>query len=300
VSRAQDSTLAKPPLAKPPLTERAKAAARKSQGSPAYRAYLRYTTQRGSRLAAAITYFAFLSMFPLLAVAAGITAAVLGEPGVERLRHQIEQSLPGLGDKLDLDGLVAHAGTVGVISGVVLIWLGLAWVNAARGCLRTIWAVEDEPGGFVTRKLADLASLVGLGLAAAVSLGASALTTGLASRILRALGLENNATTHVLLSIFGVVIGIAASVVLFAYLLAGIPRLHVPHGILFRTALFAAAVFEVTKGLVAAYLGHVAGRSIYGAFGVPIALLVWFDLTFQMLLFLAAWTATRTEDALKA
>jgi membrane protein len=295
VSHAQDA-----PLAKAPLTARAKAAARKSQGSPAYRTYLRYTTQRGRRLAASITYFAFLSVFPLLAVVAGIAAALLGRPGVDRLRRQIEESIPGLGDELNLDALVTHAGTVGTISGLVLIWIGLAWVDAARGCLRTIWAVEDAPGSFVARKLADLASLGGLGLATAISLGGSALTTGLAARILRALGLANSATAHVLLSIVGVGIGLAGSVLLFAYLLAGIPRLHVPKRILVRTALFAAVVFEVTKGLIAAYLSHVAGRSFYGAFGVPIALLVWFDLTFQMLLFLAAWTATRTEDALKA
>jgi len=282
-----------------PLTERAKAAARQSQESALFRAYLRYKTQRGSRLAAAITYFAFLSLFPLLAVAVAITAAALGDSGVDRLRDQIEKSLPGLSEKLSVDSLVAHAATVGVISAMLLVWSGLSWVNAARGSLRTVWAVEDNPGSFVLRKLADLASLCGLGLAAGISLGASAITSNLAARILRGLGLEQSGIAQAILWVVGTGIGIAASTVMFAYLLAGIPRLHVPHGVLVRAALVAAVLFEAAKVLIGVYLGHVAGRSVYGAFGVPIALLLWFDLTFQLLLFLAAWTATRTEDALK-
>jgi membrane protein len=289
----------KTPIPRVPLTERAKEAARQSQESALFRAYLRYKVQRGSRLAASITYFAFLSLFPLLAVAVAITAAVLGDSGVSQLRSQIEKSLPGLSDKLSLDSLVAHAATVGVISAMLLVWTGLSWVNAARGCLRTVWAVEDNPGSLALRKLADLVSLCGLGLAAGISLGASAITSNLAARLLRAIGLAQSAIAEAILWVVGTGIGIAASTVMFAYLLAGIPRLHVPHGILVRASLVAAVLFEVAKLLVGVYLGHVAGRSVYGAFGVPIAVLLWLDLTFQSLLFLAAWTATRTEDALK-
>jgi membrane protein len=154
------------------------------------------------------------------------------------------------------------------------------------------------PGKFVSRKLADLVALVGLGLTILVSLGGSAATSALAGKILGWLGIANTTSAHVFLWILGTAVGLAASTLMFAYLLAGIPRLRVPRGILLRTALVAAVLFEVAKGLIAAYLGQVAGKTLYGAFAVPIAVLVWFDLTFQLLLFLAAWTATRTEDAL--
>ena len=71
-----------------------------------------------------------------------------------------------------------------------------------------------------------------------------------------------------------------------------------PRRVLLSTSLVAALVFEATKSLLTTYVTDVAGKSLYGAFGVPIAILIWFDLTFQMLLALAAWTATRTEDEL--
>ncbi len=264
----------------------------------AMRAFERYRDQRGSRLAAAITYSAFLSLFPLLAVSVAIAAAVLGDSGSERLRDHIEQNVPGLGDRLPLDGVVHNAAAIGVVSGLLLVWTGLSWVNAARGGLRTIWLVEDMPGGFVTRKLADLAALAGLGVTVAVSLGASAATSALADVIMDGLGLANTAPARAVLWIVGTAVGLAASTVMFAYLLAGIPRLRVPRGVLLRMALAAAVLFEVTKGLVAAYLDRVAGRTLYGAFGVPVALLLWFDITFQALLFLSAWTAVRTGDLL--
>lgn len=262
------------------------------------RAYDRYRIHRGSRLAAAITYSAFLSLFPLLAVSVAIAAAALGDSGAKRLRDHVAVNLPGIADKLPLDGVVNNAATIGLISGLLLVWSGLSWVNAARGGLRTIWAVEDMPGSFVTRKLVDLVALVGLGVTAVVSLAASAATSALADVILRHLGLADTTGARVFLWTLGTAVGLAASTAMFAYLLAGIPRLRIPRGVLLRTALVAAVLFEVTKGLVAAYLDRVAGKTLYGAFGVPIALLLWFDITFQALLFLSAWTAVRTGDVL--
>ena len=262
------------------------------------RAYNRYKIQRGSRLAAAMSYAAFLSLFPLLAVAIAITSAVLGDSGVQRLRTDFQNNLPGLADRFSLDSMVSQAATVGLISGALLIWAGLSWVNTARGSLRAIWNVPDNPGKAVTRKLADLASLVGLGLTAAVSLAATAATVSLATRILHWLGIADSWPARDLLGLIGVLVGLAASTALFAYLLSGIPRLVVPRRILAQAALAGAIVLEITKSLVAGYLSGVAGKSLYGAFGVPVAILVWLDITFQMLLLLSAWTATRTEDAL--
>lgn len=275
-----------------------KNAAERGKASSFVRAYTRYSVQRGSRLAAALTYSAFLSMFPLLAVAAAVIAGVMGTSGVDRLRDQITASVPGLAAKLPLNSIVANAATIGVISGVLLVWSGLSWVNMTRGGLRTIWRIDDNPGKFVTRKAGDLASLAGLGVTAAVSVGASTIPTDLAGRLLRGLGVEATAPARAVLWILGILLGVAASTALFAYLLAGIPRLRIPRGVLLRAALVGAVVFELAKVLLAAYFGGVAGKSLYGAFGVPIALLLWFNLTFQLLLMLSAWTATRTEDLL--
>ncbi|HEV2634283.1 MAG TPA: YihY/virulence factor BrkB family protein [Actinocrinis sp.] len=287
----------------PKLTEsapvrQARQAAGEVVKSPLLRAYTRYKVQRGSRLAAAMSYTAFLSLFPLLAVAVAITSAVLGDSGVQHLKSEFQQNLPGLSDKFSLDSIVSQAATVGVISGVLLIWSGLSWVNTARGSLRAVWNVPDNPGKAATRKAADLASLVGLGLTAAVSLAATAASASAAATVLRWLGIDNAWPARDLLRLLGVLVGLAASTALYAYLLAGIPRLVIPRRVLLYASIAGAVVLEITKGLIASYLSNVAGKSLYGAFGVPVAVLIWLNITFQMLLFLSAWTATRTEDLL--
>lgn len=39
----------------------------------------------------------------------------------------------------------------------------------------------------------------------------------------------------------------------------------------------------------------VAAKSMYGAFGVPVALLIWINLMAKLLLYCSAWTATRAD-----
>jgi membrane protein len=285
-------------LISPEHVELAESLAERGRNTAVFRAYLRFKLRRGTRLAAAMTYSAFLSIFPLLVVALAIAAAVLGESGVQGLNRRIDEQLPALAGKFSLDDMVSNAATVGVISGVLLVWSGLSWVNTARGSMRTVWAVDDMPGTYVERKAMDLVSLVGLGVTIVVVAAASTLTSGFAATVLRWLHVENTDAARLLLQALGVVLSLVLQTAMFAYLLAGIPRLSIPRRVLLGTAFVAAVVFEVTKGLVTTYLTDVAGKSVYGAFGLPVAILVWFNLTFQMLLALAAWTATRTEDEL--
>lgn len=263
-----------------------------------YRSYHRYGVQRGPRLAAAMTYTAFLSIFPALVLALAIATTFIGDSGVAKVNKYLDRQLPGLADKFSLNGVVANAATVGVISGVILLWTALSWVNTARGSMRMIWGVEDMPGHYWGRKALDLVSLVGLGLTLVVVLAASSVTTGFAETVLRWMNIEDSTGAKLGLQALGVVISVVAQTVMFAYLLSGIPRLFMPRFILLRTSFVAALVFEVTKGLVTSYITRVAGKSLYGAFGVPIAVLIWLNMTFQMMLALSAWTATRTEDEL--
>lgn len=287
-------------LITPELVASARHWAERGRGTVAYRTFLRFQKRRGTRLAAAMTYSAFLSLFPLLAVATALTAALLGRDGVQSVNAHIRAQLPGIAGEFSLDAVAANAATVGVISGLVLTWTGLSWVNTARGSMREIWCVDDMPGKFLWRKAGDLVALVGLGVSAVVVLSATALTSGLATHVLRWLRLADTPIARSVLWLVGTLLGIGAGTVMFAYVLSGIPRLSIPHGVLLSTSLAASVLFDITKSLVGTYLSSVAGRSLYGAFGLPVALLVWFDLTFVSTLFLSAWTATRTEDALRA
>ncbi|GAA2744760.1 MULTISPECIES: YihY/virulence factor BrkB family protein [Kitasatospora] len=256
-----------------------------------YRTYVHFTDVKGNRLAGAVTFFGFLALFPLLTVALAIAVAVLSDSRVAELQKKISEQVPGLSDRLDLPGLVANAGTVGLVSGVLLLLSGLGWVDTLRGSVRDVWRLPDEGGNPVLVKGKDCLVLLGLGVVCLFSLALSATATTLAHRVADAIGLHGGAGRW-LLSAIGFLIAVGADLLLFAYLLAPFPRItDQRRRDLAQGALIGAVGFELLKVLLSSYLGSVAGRSLYGAFGVPVALLLWMNFVTRLLLFCASWTA---------
>ncbi|GAB2693460.1 YihY/virulence factor BrkB family protein [Kitasatospora kifunensis] len=266
-----------------------------------YRVYEHFSAAKGNRLAGAVTFFGFLALFPLLTVALAIAVATLTPTRVETLKDKIAEQVPGLANSLGLDSLVANAATVGALSGVVLLISGLGWVNTMRGAIRDIWQLPEEDGNLVLRKAWDCLVLAGLGVVSVVSLGASAVTTQLAGRLASGLGLSGQGPAHYLLALAGFVIAVGADLLLFLYLLAPFPRIGGQHRRdLLTAALIAAVGFELLKLLLSSYLGSVAGKSLYGAFGVPVALLLWINFVSRLLMYCVSWTALADPEGARA
>ncbi|MDI2126762.1 YihY/virulence factor BrkB family protein [Yinghuangia seranimata] len=266
-------------------------------------AYERYTDRDGNFASAAVTFYGFLSLFPLLLLAAAVVAAALSPGRVQELQDKISDQIPGIADKINLGALVDNAGAVGVIGGVLLLISGLGWVEALRPSIRRMW-FEDEtkPEGVkatVAAKAKDAGTLVGLGLAMALSVGASTFATSVIGRISNSIGLQDQPVGRIFLQIAAFAVAVFASLVLFVYLLVGMPRLTMPRRTAILGALIGAIGFELLKLLVAAYISGVASKSMYGAFGVPVALLLWIYFVTRLLLFCAAWTATDERAAAK-
>lgn len=140
----------------------------------AWRSYERLDRVHWSRLAAAITFISFLALFPLITVAAAIGAALLSEDQLKRLQDNLAEQVPGISDQLNLDGLVANAGTVGLVAGALLLFTGMGWVGSMRDCLRAVWDKDDEDqGNPVVRRGKDGLVLIGLGGAGLASAAAS-------------------------------------------------------------------------------------------------------------------------------
>ncbi|MCX4748583.1 YihY/virulence factor BrkB family protein [Kitasatospora sp. NBC_01287] len=266
-----------------------------------YRVYEHFTAAKANRLAGAVTFFGFLALFPLLTVALAIAVATLTPARVDTLKNKIADQVPGLAHSLDLDSLVANAATVGALSGLLLLISGLGWVDTMRGAIRDVWQLPEEDGNVVLRKAWDCLVLVGLGAVALVSLGASAVTTRLAGRLATALGLSDHGPAHYLLAAVGFVIAVGADLLLFLYLLAPFPRIaDQRRRDLLTAALIGAVGFELLKLLLSSYLGSVAGKSLYGAFGVPVALLLWIDFVNRLLMYCASWTALADPEGARA
>lgn len=258
----------------------------------AWRAFAHLQSVHWSRLAAAMTFTSFLALFPLLALSAAVGAALLSQKQLNTLENKISQQIPGISKQIDVHGLVANAGTVGIIAGLLLLFTGMGWVGSVRDCLRAVWGKDNEERNPFVGKLMDGGVLLGLGAAVLISLAASLFATAAVNWTADKADLSNHGPGRVLLTIVGYAIAVIADFLILLYLLTLLPGVEPPRRSVVAAAFIGAVGFEVLKVLMSSYLQQVAGKSMYGAFGTPVALLVWFNFMAKLLLFCAAWTAT--------
>ncbi|MBE4737161.1 MULTISPECIES: YihY/virulence factor BrkB family protein [Streptomyces] len=266
----------------------------------AWRSYERLERVKWTRLAAAMTFISFLALFPLLTVAAAIVAATLGKDQQRELEDRLAEQVPGISDQLDIAGLVDNAGTVGIIAGALLLFTGIGWVGEMRGCLRAVWEKEDPEENPVVAKGKDAGLLVGLGGAVLVSLAASAAASWAVSRFADQLGIDRDGWGGFLLRLAAFAVAVLADFLLLLYVLTVLPGVQPPRRRLVVAALIGAVGFELLKLLLSGYIQGVASKSMYGAFGVPIALLLWINFTTKLLLYCAAWTAEGSKESAPA
>ena len=186
----------------------------------AIRTQQHYTKVKGSLQAGAVTYFAFLSFFPILALAffvIGYVARVYPS-AQDDLVSALDTMLPGLigsdPDQISLGSIQDAAGTVGVVGLVGVLYSGLGWLSGMRDALIDVF--QEPPSlqpSFVVGKLRDLATLAVIGVTLVLSVAVSSVVTGFSGDVLELLGLGDGLTW--LLAILGVVVGGAAGMVLF-------------------------------------------------------------------------------------
>ncbi|MFJ3900604.1 YihY/virulence factor BrkB family protein [Streptomyces sp. NPDC090025] len=259
----------------------------------AWRAYERLDEVYWSRLAAAITFLSFLALFPLITVAAAIGAALLSTEQLDKIEAKITDQVPGISDQLDIGGLVHNAGTIGLVAGGVLLFMGIGWVGSMRECLRAVWGLDgvDEGNPFV-RKGKDTVVLLGLGGVMLCSLAASWLGSTAVGWTADRLGIAHKGAGGMLLEAAALLVAVVADFLILTYVLTLLPGVEPRRRDLLVAALIGAVGFELLKLLLGGYMKGVAAKSMYGAFGVPVALLLWINFTAKLLLFCAAWTAT--------
>src|SRR5581483_7051913 len=133
-------------------------------------AWARFSDAEGGRQAAAVTYFGFLSFFPLVALAFAVLGFVVDWfPNVHAdLTTEISKALPGLvGEKkgqVNVGQIIdARAGATAFgLAG--LVWAGTGWIDALRQALRQIWGHgSHDDTNFLLRRLRDFGVLGLLG-----------------------------------------------------------------------------------------------------------------------------------------
>ncbi len=266
-----------------------------------------YGEVQGSVLAGAVTYFGFLSFFPILALGFAVIGYVsVAYPDArDSLVTAVEQVFPGVvspnGDPgtislRDIEGAKTTAGLIGFAG---LLYAGLGWLSGLRTALQDTFRVPRyRQGNFFVGKLTDLVVLAILGLVMIVSVGIAGAVQGWTGTILSWVGLKGSAIGQPLVWAVGIALGLCASTLLFfvMYRLLGKPTLSARP--LLQGALLGAVAFELLKLLVVNLL-HGVGGSAVAPLAIAVTLVVWINYFSRLVLYGASWamTSDRSPDA---
>ena len=264
------------------------------------RAFGRYTADAGDRQAASVTFFGFLSFFPILALATAILSYALGDEAVDTVVEQVNAYAPGLAEQLGLREILgdnAAAGATGVVGLLGLLYSGLGWVDALREAIRAIWHHNVKEGNLLVKKAKDVVILVGLGGTLLLSIAITSLTGAFSGFALELVGLDGSAVAAVVTYLVGIALGLLSSTAIFLYLFWRLPKVQSPFKRIIKGAVLAAVLFELLKRVGALYIERTTENPLYGSFAVVVGLLVWINIVSRMLLIVAAWTVTAPYDS---
>lgn len=245
-------------------------------------------------LAAAISYYLLLSLFPLVLAAISVLGFLLRSPDVEaRVIQAVTDFIPGSASFVP--GIVSDVadarGAAGAIATVGLIWAGMGVFNAIRKSLNTAWGTK-QPRPFLLERLMEFGMMLGVGVLMVLSL---ALTT--AFKIIREASLPilgQHFMQGDLLSqaaVIGTSVFVTFLGFLFVYKFVPNTRVYWRHAVV--GALVAAVLFEIVKDAFVWFVGNFGTYNIvYGSVGVVVALLTWVYVSAVIFLFCAKLIST--------
>ena len=254
---------------------------------------------KGSALAAAVTYFAFLSFFPILALAFAIFGQVskVYPKAQDTLLKAADSVLPNLigGENgISLDTLQSAAPGIFSVGLLLALYSGLGWLSGMRQALVAVFEEpeRDQPS-FIKGKLRDILALLALGSVLVFSVAVSGVATKVLSPILDALHL--GPVGAVLLVVLAIALGMVANTVLFYAFFRLLASPEVPARSLWSGALLGAVAFEVLKQISTLLLRSTANSDAFQAFGIALILVVWINYFSRVVVLAASWAHTSPE-----
>jgi membrane protein len=238
-----------------------------------------YTRHATSQFAAAIAYRVLFSLVPLAAFTLAVTDVLLPDKQRNAVARWLVSVVPGRA----LDSSVEHALTTsripptvaGLVSLLFLLWAASSMMGAIRIAFRVIWE-NDRRRTYVQSKLLDFALVLGVGVLAVASLGATLLVQVLAEigrDLSHAIGTstEGRALTVVGEVLASLALTFAVLAVLYRTVPPVAPRLRA----VWLPALLAAAAFHLVTAVYALYLSRYGDvTALYGPLAAVLGFLL--------------------------
>ena len=255
--------------------------------------YRQWSNDNASRLAAALAYYAAVSIAPLLVLLIALVGLVFGEDAARR--ELISQVTNFMGeDGAEFIKLVvenadepAVGGIASLLSLAVLLWGSTNVFTQLQDSLNVIWNVRVNPAnGIITtirKRVLSFGMVVVIGFLLLISLVLSTVLASLASSFGNSLP-----GPSMLWAVVNWLISFLMTTFLFAMVYKFLPDVHVAWRDVWIGATVTALLFTVGKSLLGIYLGNQG--SSYGIAGSVVVFLLWVYYSAQILFFGAEFT----------
>jgi membrane protein len=267
------------------------------------RAAERFNDRLGNQFGAAITYFSFLSLIPILMVSFAAGGYVLASHPT-LLQDIFAKILANVSDptlamtlKNTINTAVQQRTTVGLVGLLIALYSGINWMGnlreAVRAQSREVWerAPQDKEK-FWVKYLRDFVALIGLLVALVVTLSITSIAGSAQALIISLLHLDELTWLKPAWRLIGLAISIFANYLLFFWIFWRLPRHRPRKKALVRGTLIAAVGFEVIKIVMTWTLPALVKSPSGAAFGSVLGLMAFFYFFARLILFCAAWIAT--------
>lgn len=271
------------------------------------RAVLLFAEHQGGLLAAAVTFRALFSVFAAVALGFAVAALWLSARSDlwQALVDAVSAAIPGLVGDGDDKGIIdveslgdALGGSVwlSIVSALALVWAAIGAIGNMRTAIRMIAGTAHEEVLIVWLLLRDLLFAVSVGvlfLAAAVLtfLGSTFIET-----VLGWLGLAGGGWAEFLTRAAALVTTFALDAVIIAWLFRLLSGVHAPARALWTGAVLGGLGLTVLQQLSGLFAGGAERNPLLASFGSLIALLLWFNLSAQVILIACTYIVVRVEE----
>lgn len=257
---------------------------------------------RVGQLAASISYYALLSVFPAAIVLASAAGFILDDPSARQdVIDFLFDELPlnetdGRSDIEELvSGVTENAGTLGVIGGIGLLVSASALIGAVRNSVAVVFEGDCSRGALRGKGL-DLLLILGMGLLFALSFVSTIL-----SKIDADVGDGVFSVVDTILTTGGALLPIVLSAVVFSVLYTVLPVNRPRIRDVWPAIVFATLGFELVKWGFSVYLENFSNYSaVYGSLGAVVAFMVFVFIAAYLFLFgaemAALWPAVRAGE----
>ena len=258
-------------------------------------AYSEWSEDNASRLAAALSFYAALSLAPLLIIVLGIAGFVFGrEAATGQLVAEMRIFFGNQRAQIFQD-IIASAnrpasGLVSTIVGTIVLLFGASGVfSALQDGLNTVWNVQrkGERGlvGVIKDQFLSFALVFGIGFLLLVSLVISALLSALGDKLFGGV-----TAPAIAVEIGNFILSFLFLTILFALMYKVLPDVEIAWNAVWIGAVITALLFSLGKLGLGIYLGRSTFASAYGAAGSFVVILVWIYYSAQIVFFGAELT----------